>query len=322
MATDKQKHLQSVLDTHKMTHIDDLLSKYKSKRDDVTEALEEKYKGIIYSPLNSGSYAKHTAINSKFDLDVVVPFKRSAFGTLEAMFNDVFDFLSEKYKNEATIRKQKVSIGLEFYEDENGDVVDLDIVPGRELNDDEYLEDKYLNLFVNSKYGIIAEKTYIQTNIQAQIDHIKAKQNERKIIRLFKIWKSNNNEKYKSFLLELITIKAFDKEDISGNLWEMLKSVMEYIKDNVANDNFTLKDPGNSNNNVIDTLESWEKINLANRMESIINRIEANSDNIKTYFPINEKFNDDELDSADNTYGIKGSIVAPSNPPSNQRFGE
>ncbi|MFL0171654.1 SMODS domain-containing nucleotidyltransferase, partial [Tenacibaculum maritimum] len=281
MATNRSEHLNEVLEIHKMSHVNDLLDKYREKRKEIKEALEEKYKEKIYSPINSGSYAKHTAINIKFDLDLVVPFKKDSFSTLEEMFDDVFNFILKEYGSKANVRKQTVSIGIEFYEDDDGDIINIDIVPGRELNKDQYDEDKKLNLYVNSIYGNIKEKTHLLTNINAQINHIKSKENERKIIRLLKIWKTTNKEKYKSFFLELITIKAFDKEDISGNLWEKLKSVMEYIKENIAKEEFKLKDPGNSGNDVADTLESWEKDNLSSKMKNMIERIESNSDNIK-----------------------------------------
>ena len=319
MASKKSDYLNSVLETHRMAHIDALLTKYKNKRADVKEALEEYYTSNIYSPLNSGSYAKSTAINSKFDLDIVIPFKRNSFDTLEKLFDDIYIFLYDKYRNEATVRKQKVSIGIEFYSDEDNDIISLDIVPGRELNQGQYIDDKNLNLFVNSKYGTIDEKTHIQTNINAQIEHIKAKVDERKIIRLFKIWKHMNYEPYKSFFFELITIKAFDKTEITGDLWDKLKAVMEYIKDNVSKDSFKLTDPGNSNNDVMETLDSLGKTNLSNRMSTIIKRIEENDENIKSYFPVNEEF--DEEKSSNNSYGIKGSVVLPSIPKNDQRFG-
>lgn len=320
MATDKPKHLQKVLETHKMALIEKLLDKYKEKRQEVKEALEENYKDNIYNPINSGSYAKHTAINNKFDLDIVVPFKRNSFDTLEEMFNDVFDFLYEKYKDVAEVRKQKVSIGIIFDTDEEGDEINIDVVAGRELNQGQYSEGHNLNLFVNSQYGLLDEKTYIQTNIQAQIDHIKGKNNERSIIRLLKIWKTTNNESYKSFFLELITIKAFDKKDISGNLWDKLKSVMEYIEENITKDKFTLKDPGNTNNDVADTIEDWEKTNLSNKMSRIVNNIENHSDNIKTYFPINDELIEDKENKSQ--YGLKdSSIIAPSIPYKSQQFG-
>lgn len=319
MALNKVEYLLDVLETHRMSKIQDLVDKFKSKRDEVKSALLEEYGSVIYSPFDSGSFKKHTAINTKFDLDVVAPFKKDSFATLENMFNGLYDFLNRKYGDKAYVRKQKVSIGIEFYEDEDSDVISLDIVPGRELNKDEYSENKSLNLFVYSQYGLFQKSTYIQTNIHSQIELIKAKENERKIIRLLKIWKNSNNEKYKSFLLELMTIKAFQKENITGNLWDKLKAVMEYIRENVAKEDFKLIDPGNSNNNVIDTLEDWERGNLSARMQTIINRVEENAENLKSYFPINEKF--ENKDTNNSSYGIKGSTVASSIPPTNQRFG-
>lgn len=314
----KQDYLQSVLDSHRMAHIDELLSKYQDKRQEIKEFIESKYKRKLYNPINSGSYAKHTAINCKFDLDIVVPFQKKAFNTLEELFDDVYTLLYDEYCDVAIIRKQKVSIGIEFFPDENDDVINLDIVPGRELNQDKYREDKKLNLFVNSQFGLLSEKTHIQTNIDTQIQHIKAKENERKIIRLLKIWKYRNSEKYKSFLIELITIKAFDKSNISGNLWEQLKSVMKYIEDNVSQENFTLKDPGNSNNNVIETLTEYEREQFSSNMRKIVENIEDDENDIAIYFPMNEDF---EEDDSENKYGVKAGSASLASVPPDTRFG-
>ena len=322
MTETKQSYLDKVLKTHKMSHIDDLVQKHKDKRDDVKEKIEQHYTGNIYNPMNSGSFAKHTAINIKFDWDLVAPFKKSSFNTLEKMFDDIYDFLYDTYSNEAQVRKQKVSIGLEFYSDEDGDVVNIDVVPGRELNSEQYNDDNKLNLYVNSQYGLLDEKAYLQTNIKAQIDHINAKNNERQVIRLLKIWKKHNNESYKSFFLELFTIKAFEKKTIDGNLWNKLKSVMEYIRDNVTKDGFTLKDPGNSSNNLMDTLDTFDRDNLSSKMKRMIDNIEDNDDYLESYFPKNTKFeeDDDEKDSS-NGYGLKTASVSASVPPNNTRFG-
>lgn len=320
MSIEKSNYLNEVLDTHKMSHISSLLDKYRERRQEIKEVIEEKYGSDIYSPLNSGSYAKHTAINTKFDLDVAIPFKKDSFSTLEDMFEDIFDFLYDKYSDEATVRKQKVSIGIEFFADDDGDAISVDIVPGRELNKDQYSEDYKLNLYVNSKYGLISEKSYIQTNIKAQIDHIKHRESERQIIRLFKVWKSSNNEDYKSFFFELITIKAFDKENFSGNLWEKLEAVMKYIRDNITKDDFSLKDPGNSGNDVADTLESWQKENLSNKMNNMLDRIVENEDNLRIFFPTNEAFEEDD-DESKSGYGVKEGASTFSIPTQNQRFG-
>jgi hypothetical protein len=123
MSTDINNHLNCVLESHKIKKEQVLLDKHISKRNEIKEALEEKYGANIYTPFNSGSYAKNTAVNTKFDFDFMVPFKRDAFDTLENMFIDIFDFLDDKYRTSAIVKKQKVSIGLEFFPDEIGDVI-------------------------------------------------------------------------------------------------------------------------------------------------------------------------------------------------------
>ncbi|MDC7227016.1 MAG: hypothetical protein PQJ61_09655 [Spirochaetales bacterium] len=210
MDISKQEYLENVLSSYRMRHISRLVEKHRTRRDEIKEYLEAHYGGKIYNPMNSGSFAKHTAINSKFDLDLVVPFKRDSFDTLEGMFKDIFKLLNAAYKNRAVVRKQKVSIGIEFYADNDGDEISIDVVPGRELEQDKYPDNYNLNLFVNSRYGTIEEKNFLKTNIKAQIEYIKARDNERKVIRLLKVWKNRHNRPYKSFLLELLTIKAFD----------------------------------------------------------------------------------------------------------------
>ena len=294
----KKEYLESVIDSYKMSKEEKLLEKHKTKKEEIKEALEKKYKENIYSPFNSGSYAKNTAINTKFDFDMVTPFKRNAFGTngtLKQMYNDVYDFLYEKYKDEASIRKQKVSIGLEFNSDKDGDSIKIDVVPGREYNQEQYNYDKNLNLYAYKQYGNFEKGSdRIKTNIQAQIDNIrgradKEKNSIRKIIRLLKVWKTNAKREYpKSFFLELITIRAFDDKKIEGNVWETLRIVLDFIKDNVTKENFALKDPGNSGNNLIDTLTNSEREQLSRDIKNMLERIDEDEDYLEYYFPENK----------------------------------
>jgi hypothetical protein len=321
---DKSLHLENVVKSHQITKEKALLDKHIARKNEIKEALEIKFGSNIYSPFNSGSYAKNTAINTKFDFDLVSPFKRNAFstsGTLKEMYEAVFDFLYVKYKNVANVKKQKVSIGLEFYADQDSDVIKIDVVPGRELNQNQYLQDQNLNLFVLEKYGNIdAGSERIKTNVQDQINNIKdraerEKESIRKIIRLLKVWKHNKGfYPTKSFFLELITIKAFDNKSISGNLWFKLRVVLEYIRDNVTIEGFQLTDPGNSSNNLADTLTDYEKHQLSNDMRIMLNRIDDNDENIKIYFPENEKFKEKE----ENRYRNSGAISIP---PANLNFG-
>lgn len=251
MSDYKSNYLNSVLESYRMKHIDGLVNKYREKRDEIKAFLNEQYGSKIYESFNSGSYKKHTAINTKFDLDLVVPFKRNSFSTLEEMFDDVFEKLTEKYQNETDVKKQGVSIGLTFNEE---DEINIDVVPVRETSQNSFSEEKNLNLHKTQGNG------YLKTNIHAQIEHIKAKENERKVIRLLKIWKACHQYKYKSFFIELLVIKAYEKSSPQGNLWEQFKTVLNYVIDNIQSENFTLKDPGNSNNNLALSLNDTKKI--------------------------------------------------------------
>lgn len=320
MAINKTQHLKDVLESHKIKKEQTLLDKHIAKRNEIKESLEEKYSFNIYSPFNSGSYAKNTAVNKKFDFDFMVPFKRNAFDTLEQMFNDVFDFLQEKYKASAIIKKQKVSIGLEFFPDEIGDIVKIDLVPGRELNKDQYLKDKNLNLYVYNQFGSFQKGSErIQSNIHAQVDNIRKSadsQSLRQIIRLLKVWKLYNNKSIKSFFIELISIRAFEDKEPEGDLWTILEIVLHFINENI--ETIALPDPGNSNNNVADSLSDIDKSLISTDVKNMLDNIELNSDFIKTYFPINSKFPCTDDNQKGSYYGVKKE--GPSIPPPT-RFG-
>ncbi len=304
MATDRSSYLWDVLSSHKVSKEEGLLAKFKEKRDIIKDSLKERFGDNLYSPFNSGSFAKHTAINLKFDFDLMAPFKRNAFSTLEEMYEAVYGFLYEEFDGEAHVRKQKVSIGLEFFPDSDGEVVKIDVVPGRELNQGQYVEDEKLNLYVYSQFGNLEQGSdYIRSNVRKQVDHIRQSGDDRtsvrNIIRLLKVWKKHTNQNYpKSFLIELIVIKAFDKLAIEGGLWDKLRSVLVFFKDNI--ESISLPDPGNTNNEVADTLTDYEKQSLSSDFAYLIERIDESSDLIKLYFPINEKFPPEE------TYGSNG----------------
>lgn len=314
MRLNKNKHLGDVLASHKMSHVDDLLTKYKKKREKVKDALAEKYKDeIVTRAINSGSYAKHDAVNIKYDLDLCQPFKRNSFDTLEDMADAVFNYFNDEYEDEDFVkfktRKQRVSTGITFVVD--GDEIQMDIVPGRELIKDDYIETNRLNLYVRPK--LLQEASSTQTNIQKHIDLIKGKSDERNVIRLLKIWKvKKSKNRVKSFLVELITIRAFDNcSNIPTDQWGKLKMVMEYIRDNIKT--IRLEDPANSNNVVSDTMTGSEKNDFSYDMELMLDHIEADADNLKVYFAVNDEFDtsDDDKKAAALVIARSGVIEKP-----------
>lgn len=266
-----------------------LADRYRAKRDAVKAALEKKYGSNIACIQHSGSYAKHTAVNIKFDMDLCINFKHSAFATLRAMYDDVLTYLESDDFSTAVgdltdARPQKVSVGLFFQVGD--DVLNFDITPGRRINDDD--PDCYdLNLCLNDE----TSSGRMKTNIAKQLEHIKGRKKERETIKLLKAWKFQHFPKLKSFLLELLTIKAFDNKgeaNIPAGRWPRLQLAMEFIRDNIETIN--LADPGNSNNNVANSLSDEQRRELARELEYALKRIVADETKLKFYFPINPKF--------------------------------
>ncbi|MBD5226329.1 MAG: hypothetical protein HDS68_10285 [Bacteroidales bacterium] len=313
---DKNKHLNNVLYTHKMQHIKDEVSKFLTKKEEITSLLLEKYSAISYAPFMSGSMAKHTATNIKFDFDIVIPFKRNAFASLEDMFNEVYNYLRENLSDDIEVRKQKVSIGITYPADKDNVTVQLDIVPARENKQDEFNETHDLNLYFNDSAWGFSKGSWTKTNIHAQIDHIKGKSDERKVIRLLKIWKKSRGEDYKSFMFELFSVKALDGYSGDSSLWGKLKHVLNYISEHVTDEKYQLIDPGNSNNNVLSNMDTLKRSNLSSTLEVIRKNIEDHPDlYMPYYFPIREEYLPKE--EQDKGYG-KEEI---SYPPTAKRFG-
>lgn len=194
-----------------------------------------------YSSFGSGSFAKHTATNVKFDLDLVEPFKRNSFGTLQEMFDSVHDFLAEEYKNTGvTIRRQKVSIGVSFPIEEGDEKpVELDVVPGRELSDDNYLDSHDLNLCFNEDHWGFQRDQARKRISRSRFRISKVSRVNVKLFVCLKYGKAKD-KKYKSFVIELAVIRALDGYNGDMGLWPRLKYTMEYLRDHIAESSFHL----------------------------------------------------------------------------------
>ena len=326
MNESKKDYLADVLYSYSMGHIKELTNEYKAAANRLRKAIEANYGDKIYSTFFSGSIAKHTAINTKFDIDFVIPFKHDSFDTLKAMSDDVFEFLNDYIKKEenvdicdSNVKKQKVSIGFtyRYFLDGVQKTIPIDVVPGRELNDGDYEETESLNLFFReSTWGFMSDEGSRQkTNIAAQSKLICGKDKERRVIRLLKIWKKANGKDVKSFVLELFVIKALEDYNGANDIWAILKHTLEYIRDNAKNESCHLYDPGNSNNDVLARMEKYERNQLSDEMKNLLYAIENIDGYIKTAFPENKKYK-----KLKDNYGTKIENEIPL-PPDNKRFG-
>ena len=290
MDFDIEKYLQCILQSHRMKNVDDLVKTYMKKRDQILENIGEYFKEKIYNPLNSGSYAKFTAINKKFDMDICIPFKSDSYETLKEMYEQLYNYFNKDYRlldeELISVKQQKVSIGLEFKSEK--DILKFDIVPGREI--DNYPKDNDLNLYVNEDWGSLKKKSSIKTNIQKHVNIISDNKVAREPIKLTKVWKvTSNYSSLKSFFIELLCIRSLsDSKELPDNIWGKLKYMLEYIRDNI--ESIKLVDPANSNNIISDTVSDYQKSDIKSRFEYILNDVEKNEERIKIYFPVNSEF--------------------------------
>lgn len=304
MSFDKSAHLSCVVYSIHPNRIEEEVKRIKEKRDEIKTKISKYFGTSVYPMLNSGSFSKRTGLNTKFDIDVCVPFRRKNdfFSTLEEMHSSLYEFLNQKcrdqresnYYDSSIVRviKQKVSIGVEFLINEN--LVKLDFVPGREIESDSFKENdinsKDLNLYVSDIYGSLEKGKYIKTNIHKQKELIKGRAREREVIMLLKHWKNNHFADLKSFLIELLVIRCFDDNSATmpTDLWESLKTVLEFARDKITA--ISLLDPANSSNKVSDTLTEFEKSAVSNSIRDMLSAIESNHETIKSYFKLNPKF--------------------------------
>jgi hypothetical protein len=239
-------------------YLEQLLTKYnlgeqevepiKRKRVAIEEFVKSYYGAKVATFYYSGSYAKGTAINLKYDLDLCIYFQNTAFRTLADMYNDVYNFLGNRYN----VNKQKVSISLIYGNDS------IDIVPARKLDDN--TDDA--NLYISTTGGLI------KTNIPKHKDYI-SKAKCRPTIKLMKIWKFRHSIHFKSFALELLTIRALESCE-SDNLGEQVWHVLKFINNNI--ENVKLVDPANMNNIVSDLIDQGDKVNMKNNAYASLNQ--------------------------------------------------
>lgn len=296
MKTNYNQYLSEVLKSYNLNRISDKIKIYNDARQRIINVLPIEWK--VYSPINAGSIKKRTAINTHFDYDIIIPLEHDKFEKIEDMLRELNSFFQTKMNRKEIqglqgVRFQNVSVGLNFGIIDEG--YDFDIVPGFELSPGDYARTG--NLYLHPHRDENPER--IKTNVKKQLEYFHSNKTPTQalhIIQLLKIWKySDRNNKFKSFLLELMTIRCFRliaenaKQKIPNSLWEQLKYVLEFIEKNI--EKTPIKDPGNKANNVADSMTKKEKADFARKIRKLIHKLdlEENKGEMRTMkknFPI------------------------------------
>ena len=247
------------------------------KAEQVKTKLHSKFKNeLVIYPNFSGSVAKGTSIYGS-DIDIQLQFKRN-FGSIAEVYYTVSDFIFDEFKDEKleSIRVQKHSIGMEFkIKDE---IKRIDIVPTRQIGN----SNNDTCLFVN-KTGFFEKPTYKKTNSSKQLSALSFNNREKRIVRLLKVWKTENNLKIKSIYIEWLVKKALEHKPISNNIDKALSDVVNFIASNI--EYLRIVDPANTNNIISNTLTIGEKGEISRFCYKMLEDIKKDKRNVIDYFP-------------------------------------
>jgi len=249
------KFLKELLDSQKLTQ--DQLDELDEHRTEVETILREKFgSNPLIRP--AGSKAKGTMIKESYDLDITCYFANNDERTIEEIYKDVADTLGEEFSillKTSAIRIHKKS------EEGVGEDYHIDVVPGKFLDKSE--EDAFLHL--NSNEG-----ERLKTNIYKHIAAIRDSKAQ-ETIKLIKLWNVRNGCGIKTFVLELIVVRALEKSE-SEDIEDRLIMTLEYLRDKIPS--IRLEDPANSNNVISDTISKEEKTRISKDAGKVLEEID------------------------------------------------
>jgi len=250
----------------------------KKLRNELKDFLSQIYRHRLAGcPIDWGSTARGTAINSNFDFDILVPFSKLSFSSLDEMYYDLYQTLKDRYGNNR-VRKQNHSVGITFHLE--GKEIHFDIVPGREIN--HYSTDKTINLY--KKGGTFENSSRIKTNINAHREASVNRPKEREIIKLIKLYRDHNGLRIKSTFLQHLVIEAFNKRPPFQSTYSNLLYGMECLVEELPY--ARVVDPGNSNNIISDRVDDYTRSLLADKIECDLTKLELNKSHLKEMFPV------------------------------------
>ena len=225
---DAEQYLKSILQKYRVQSQD--INVMKKDRKNIEEYLDRYFSKDKKQIYYAGSYEKGTAINIKYDLDLVIYFRKNAFASPYEMYRAVYDKLNQQYE----IKQNNAAIRVKIKGKE------IDVVPALvERNN-------WAHLY-KSDTG-----QEVKTNVLMHLHNVE-NSGCVDVIRLMKIWKHQHNLDISSFMLELLTIQALKGFGVK-KLEPRFQHVLEYIQKEIQF--ITIVDPANPQNVVSEKL-SW-----------------------------------------------------------------
>lgn len=269
-AFDSDEYIKNVLRTESLKENPDLLEKALFFRDKLKLWMVDNLTHKLVSvPENMGSFTKRTANVNSFDIDILLPFKRDSFQTLEEMYNWTYEKLNREFIDYATVTRNTKAISVLFRKDDFE--INFDIVPGREINN--YRTDRKLNLYIKPKVFWERGSSFkIDASIQRNITTNKPE--ARRVIRLIKSYNKRNLLSIPTVIIEQAVVEAMSiqKYGVYYSDTDNLLNCMEYLAEKLDQERFI--DFGNTNNNLNNKM-SWDSKDTAvNLLRADIEKVE------------------------------------------------
>lgn len=258
-----------------------LYIKGERKCEQIIKFLEKEFASELTDvPFQWGSTVKGTAIEGKSDFDIMARFYHNSFKMGE-MFDNVLSAFEERFEDSKLIEiiDQKKSIGLIFHIE--NEKVKVDVVPMRAANDNPKTTASYL--YVNNK-GLFSKPSITKTDIPLQAS-FQLTPTQKKLIIMLKKWKVDNDVPISSYLIQLLVVKAFERNrnKIPRKLTDKLMLVLNFMAENI--NTIRLVSPENTNN-IVSNIPETDKETIRKKALNVVEEYEYHPNTIQSFFAL------------------------------------
>jgi hypothetical protein len=210
----------------------------------------------------AGSKAKGTMIAESYDLDIISYFPHETDKSLKEIREEVQAALSTKY----IVEPKTTALRIKNLENEVQTDYHIDVVPGR------FIDETETDAFLHVYYG---EKERMQTNIETHVAFIRDS-GFQNTIKLMKLWKVRNDVPLKTFILEILVVRALKTATDTTDYATNINTVLMLLRDEIKT--IRLEDPANSNNIVTNGMDDTAKELVALKAGEALGYLETNKD--------------------------------------------
>lgn len=241
----------------------------------IIDFISAKFKPLILgAPLMAGSIAKRTALHGKADHDIAVPLHPKA-GTLAELHDAFYEAIANEYEKQPGIkvRKQNRTVGIRIKR-ADGSLLKIDILPARCRPD--YEQTGAMTIRDSDR------NSYLKTNIRIHNTATLNQREARDITILLKSYCETTGLPIPSAVLTNYVPKVLRQRQKSGSIASNLRFSLGKLADKM--DSEVLKDPANSNNNLMGSMTRRDRQRVKRTFTRALDALEQNPRYLMTMF--------------------------------------